>query len=136
MEEQEDFSENEVDYEAVSDNEEEKEEEEPFKVVLLEAEQETSIVYIIPEDNHITSDALTTAECVQVINTRISLIDNGSPIYVDITGLSDSRSIALSELYQKKIPLCVDRYVISNKIERKVVNKMVIPFKFQQDNPV
>jgi len=127
--------ENEIeDNDAENDSEDYSDEDIPT-VVKTQHEDDTHIKNMIPIDKQITSRRLTLAECTQAVGRRAAMIDAGCPIFVDISNLNNSRSIALKELYEKKFPLCIDRHVDSDKVERIPINIMLLPPRFAENNP-
>jgi DNA-directed RNA polymerase I, II, and III subunit RPABC2 len=73
----------------------------------------------------ITSEYMTLYEYAMVIGNRATHISQGAPIFVDITGLTEARDIAIKEIREKKCPLSISRR-IGNKIEIWEVNEMSI----------
>lgn len=70
---------------------------------------------------------MTRYEYAMVIGTRATHISDGSPLYVDATGLSEARDIAIKELRMKRCPLSISRKVSNYKVEIWEVNEMTPP---------
>jgi DNA-directed RNA polymerase subunit K/omega len=85
-----------------------------------------SEVTLVPPEQRITSECMTLFEYSMAIGTRATHITEGSPIYVDATGLSKARDIAIKELDEKKFPLSISRKV-GHKLEIWEVNEMTKP---------
>lgn len=90
------------------------------------AVKEESEVTIVPPEQRITSEYMTLYEYAMVIGTRATHISEGAPIYVDTTGLSNARDIAIKEIDEKKCPLSISRKV-ARQIEIWEVNEMTKP---------
>ena len=99
-------------------------------------DDDSSIIYIVSLENQKTYRRLSLAECTQIIGRRIALLDAGCPPYVDISGLTNSRSIALKELYERRLPLCINRKVEKNVVERIPVRILALPPRFAENNPI
>ena len=56
-----------------------------------------------------TSEIMSLFEFSEVIGTRISQIENGAPVYTDVTGLRDVKDMAMKELFDRKCPLKIIR---------------------------
>jgi DNA-directed RNA polymerase subunit K/omega len=80
---------------------------------------------IVSPMERITSEYMTLYEYAMVIGNRATHISQGAPIFVDITGLTEARDIAIKEIREKKCPLSISRR-IGNKIEIWEVNEMSI----------
>lgn len=89
--------------------------------------KENSEVIIVEPYERISSEYMTEYEYSMVIGTRATHISKGAPIYVDITGISDARDIAIKEINEKKCPLSVRRKLPNRKIEIWEVNEMTKP---------
>jgi DNA-directed RNA polymerase subunit K/omega len=83
------------------------------------------IILVRPE-NRITSDFMTDAEYSMVVGERATHISNGSPIFTNYDGLTDSISIAEKEIDEGKCPLSISRKIF-NRIEIWEVNELIKP---------
>jgi DNA-directed RNA polymerase I, II, and III subunit RPABC2 len=81
-------------------------------------------ISIVPADERITSAYMTSYEYAMVIGTRASHISNGAPIYIDATGLSEARDIAIREIAMKRCPLSISRKIGPHKVEIWEVNEL------------
>lgn len=86
----------------------------------------SSEVTLVTPEQRITSECMTLYEYAMVIGTRATHISEGAPLYVDATGLSNARDIAIKELDAKKCPLSISRKVGRN-LEIWEVNEMTKP---------
>lgn len=97
------------------------------KVAQQKLLKENSEVIIVDANQRITSEFMTIYEYAMVIGTRATHISEGSPLYVDATGISEARDIAIKEIDEKKCPLSVSRKVDNRKIEIWQVNELTKP---------
>jgi DNA-directed RNA polymerase I, II, and III subunit RPABC2 len=86
----------------------------------------SSEVTLVAPEQRVTSECMTLYEYAMVIGTRATHISEGAPLYVDATGLSNARDIAIKELDEKKCPLSISRKV-GRKLEIWEVNEMTKP---------
>lgn len=111
-------------------------------VILIEDEEEpiNTLMYIVNDNDRMTSSSLTLAECTKVIGCRATHIDQGAPIFTDITNLDNVHHMALKELYDKKCPLKIRRRLGKlqgkNAYEEWKVNEMNLPAGFKKNNPI
>ena len=68
-------------------------------------------VHIIPEDERMTRNVLSVAEMTAITSIRAAQIQTNNNCLVDITGLTDPRTMARRELMEGKCPLYVRRRV-------------------------
>lgn len=97
------------------------------KVAQQKLLKENSEVIIVDANKRITSEFMTIYEYAMVIGTRATHISEGSPLYVDATGISEARDIAIKEIDEKKCPLSISRKVDYRKIEIWEVNELTKP---------
>jgi DNA-directed RNA polymerase I, II, and III subunit RPABC2 len=72
----------------------------------------------IMDENHTTIPILTKYEYTRILGVRASQIENGSPLFIDVSDtLIDSYLIACEELHQKKLPFIVKRPLPNGSIE-------------------
>jgi DNA-directed RNA polymerase I, II, and III subunit RPABC2 len=72
----------------------------------------------IMDENHTTIPILTKYEYTRILGVRASQIENGSPLFIDVSNtLIDSYLIAREELHQKKLPFIVKRPLPNGSIE-------------------
>lgn len=67
------------------------------------------VVKVIPADMRVTSNVMTMWEYSDVIGIRQTEIENGAPVYTDVTGVVDPRDMAIKELFDRKCPLKIKR---------------------------
>lgn len=77
--------------------------------------------------NRITKAILSKFEYTEVISQRSKQIENGGRSFTDDKNLSDPIEIAKKEIADKKCPICIDRYLPNDIIERWKVNELAIP---------
>jgi DNA-directed RNA polymerase I, II, and III subunit RPABC2 len=85
-----------------------------------------SEITLVAPEQRVTSECMTLYEYAMVIGTRATHISDGAPLYVDTSGLSNARDIAIKELDEKKCPLSISRRV-GRKLEVWEVNEMTKP---------
>lgn len=88
--------------------------------------EESKITLVAPE-KRITSEYMTLPEYAMVIGTRATHIAEGSPIYVDPTGITSAREIAIKEVDMKRCPLSISRKIHNRQVEIWMVNEMTMP---------
>ena len=118
-----------------NDSDEDEAEAEEAAPALIEPTDD-QILIIVHGDMRITSSIITLEEITRVIGTRATQIDNGAEPYVDITGLTNVRSMALEEVYKRKCPLSIRRELSPTLIEEWTVNEMELPNGYKENNPV
>ena len=74
-----------------------------------------------------TSPHMTKFEKARVLGTRALQISMNAPPMVDIHGEIDPLKIAEKELYAKKLPLIVRRYLPSGQYDDWPVKDLVLP---------
>jgi DNA-directed RNA polymerase subunit K/omega len=85
--------------------------------------QHVKNLYIVPPEEHITSDRLN-SDITRVVSIRAKQIENGSPIYVDVGDETDPIKIAEKEVKEKKCPLSIVRHY-NNRAEIRAVNNLI-----------
>ena len=88
--------------------------------------KEPSDMTIVAPERRVTSEFMTMYEYAMVVGTRATHISEGAPLYVDATGISDAREIAIKEIELKRCPLSISR-AVGGKIEIWEVNEMTRP---------
>ncbi len=94
--------------------------------IIVPDDRNHKIVNIVPDNKRITSHIIQYNEIANVIPTRIAQIENGAPVFIDITGFKSAKEIAKAEFIQREIPLIVTREV-GDDIEQWKVQKMTFP---------
>lgn len=95
--------------------EEDEEEEQATAVELPELEPEMeddeshNTVVVIANEDRISSDTVQYTETVEAIGIRASQIEHGSPVFTDVSGLSDPIKMAEKEFFDRKSPLILER---------------------------
>lgn len=69
------------------------------------------VVNIIPDDQRKTSNYITHSEATEAIGIRSAEIENGSPVFVEINGITDPNIIAEKEFFSRKSPLILEREI-------------------------
>jgi DNA-directed RNA polymerase subunit K/omega len=93
----------------------------------LDKDDESKIQYIVNNSNRITSNILTIYEFTELIGIRATQISQGSPIFTDVTGLTDPMKMAKKEILDNKCPLSIKRYIGLDRYELWDPNIMVKP---------
>lgn len=84
---------------------------------------------VTPNEYRRTSEIMMSFEYARVISERAKEIENGSPIFIQLTNEFDPIEIAEKEIRQKKCPLKIIRYLKPHIKEEWDVNDMIPPFK-------
>jgi DNA-directed RNA polymerase subunit K/omega len=79
-----------------------------FDPALEDARTEV-LVYRVPPEERVTSDRLQRIELAALLAERSRQIDNGGQVFCELRGYSDSQSLALQEIIDRKCPLVVSR---------------------------
>lgn len=66
---------------------------------------------------NISRNILTKFEKTKIIGMRLEQLARGAPPYVDTTGITDIRAIALKELEERKLPMMLGRPMPGGKME-------------------
>jgi len=83
-------------------------------------------IKLVPYEKYKTSHQLTEYEMVEIVSLRASEIERGSPVFVDITGLTNPIDMAKKELYERKCPLILRRFVDTVNYEDWDINMMLL----------
>ena len=97
-----------------------------YKINDKKDTEKTSVVYIIPHEDHKTRSVLSKYEYAQLKVNRIKLLQEDPTAFVDITGITDPEEIAIKELRNGKCPLLIERRN-KNIVEIINPNEMLIP---------
>jgi hypothetical protein len=81
----------------------------------------------VPDDERRSSERLSLPECARLLGDRVRHIDNGAPVYIDITNMTSSQEIAYNELLQKRIPMGILRHIGLGYVERWYLREMILP---------
>ncbi len=101
-----------------------------------EKKEDPDVITIVADNDRITSSIITLAEITRAVGIRATQIDNGAQPYVDITGLNDVVKMALKEIYERKSPLTIRRFLSPNVAEDWAINEMELPRRYRDDNPL
>ena len=82
-------------------------------------------IKIIPDHLRRTSERITKAEYTEIISHRAKQIENGGPVYVDITGISCPMKMSKKEIAHKKCPLAIMRMLNTTHAEIWHINEMI-----------
>lgn len=100
----------------INENDALDEDEEYDVAVEPKEEEETNIVdyttvlsNVAKRKDHVTTPFLTRFEKTRVIGARIQELNKGAPAFVDTTGLTSTKDIALKELKAGRIPYIIQR---------------------------
>lgn len=98
-----------------------------FHYTELDKDDESRIQFIVKNANRITSNILTIYELTELIGVRGTQISQGSPIFTDVTGITDPMNMAKKEILDNKCPLSIKRYIGLDKYELWDPNIMIKP---------
>lgn len=94
-------------------------------------------IIIVPDSERITSDVIQKQEIVEAIGVRASQIEEGSPVFTDVTGLTDPISMSWKEFKDRKSPLILERIVaeypaeFTYHVEHWKVREMALPYTYE-----
>lgn len=113
----------------VEDEEEQKELE---KVLVSDLKDRNhKVVIIVPSDERISSNRIQRPEMTEAIGIRVSQIEQGSPVFTDVTGYTDPILMAKKEFVDRKNPLILERALYDTpteaRVEHWVVREMTYP---------
>lgn len=97
------------------------------RIALQHLQTDAANVTIVAPEKRITSEYMTLYEYSKVVGTRATHISNGAPLYIDPSGISCAREIAIKEVDMKVCPLVVIRKTRNKRIEHWEVNEMTKP---------
>lgn len=111
--------------------EEEEEITDTEKFVIMEEikdENKTNkkIILIKDPENRVTSNIIQPQELTSVVSYRAVQIEKNSPIFTDVSELSDPISMAKKEIIDRKCPLSIRRHVRANEYDLWEVNEMTL----------
>jgi DNA-directed RNA polymerase subunit K/omega len=95
--------------ESEEDESTEQVEEEEEEEVERETRKYEIIVIKTPVDSRVGSDILNIFEATELVNNRITQINEGHEVFVDVKDLTDATSMAQRELAARRCPLMVQR---------------------------
>ena len=103
---------------------------------LEQKESNNDIVHIVPSNQRMTSEKMTSYEVAEVINFRAVNISQGAPVYTNVDGLTDPIDMAKKELIDRKCPLYIKRPVGHNEhgilVEKWSCNEMIFDVKMDE----
>lgn len=98
------------------------------------------ILYVVPDNERETSQIMTLEEMTEAIGIRATEIENGAPVFTDVTGLSCPIAMARKEILDGKSPYKVVREVGMRKGGKEVeiwkINEMTLPIEHKEDMTV
>ncbi|AET38514.1 DNA-directed RNA polymerase core subunit RPO26 Ecym_2818 [Eremothecium cymbalariae DBVPG len=80
----------------------------------------------IPKEERTTTPYMTKYERARILGTRALQISMNAPVFVDLEGETDPMRIAMKELAEKKIPLVVRRYLPDGSFEDWSVEELIL----------
>jgi DNA-directed RNA polymerase I, II, and III subunit RPABC2 len=110
------------DYEDGSDDEHEIDENEN-----LADSNYSRIIKIVPSDMRQTSNVMMEYEYSDTIGIRATQIENGAPVYTDIGELTNPLEIAAKEMFDRRCPLFIKRYIDETTAEHWNCREMAFP---------
>jgi DNA-directed RNA polymerase subunit K/omega len=113
----------------------EPESEKLFDSVILLNEQDDNhrVVVVVPDEERVTSDIIQWSECVEAVGIRASQIENGAPVFTDVSGLSDPIDMAWKEFHDRKSPLILERHLKVTRTKRIVEHWKVAEMGFPRN---
>lgn len=111
---------------------EDREEENYEEIEKKKNKQYSKKIMPIPIEKRRSSDLMTLAELTECVNIRAGQISEGSPVFVDITGLDDPIIMAKKEINEKRFPLTLRRKV--NEIYNREDNQLIEYIEFWNVN--
>jgi hypothetical protein len=117
--------------EVVASDDEFEIDETPIKIDPLPKLANTSItLYIVPDNERMTSDRLCASEIAAVVGMRAQQTAEDGKAFIDTAGFNNPISIAFSELRQRKNPFIIERCVGTKNgmkmVERWKINEMTL----------
>jgi DNA-directed RNA polymerase subunit K/omega len=104
----------------------------PLRLLKLRDGDHKSIV-VVPNGDRRTSNIINDYEFTEAVGIRASQIERGSPVFTDVTGLSDPIKMARKEFYDRKNPLILERVIEQRgnvyRVEHFNVREMTFPIK-------
>jgi len=79
-----------------------------------------------PSGTKVTTKYMTKYERARILGTRALQISNGAAVMVDPEGQTDPLEIARKELYARKIPIVVRRYLPNGNWEDWSIDELII----------
>lgn len=120
-----------IDDEADLEEEEQKKRESEIVSKIGKGDEHHRIIEIVPPDQRITSEIIQLSEMVEAVGIRISQIEQGSPVFTDVTGLNNPIDQAKKELFDRCSPLILSRALIKEPsywlVEEWKVREMTFP---------
>jgi hypothetical protein len=106
------------------------------KLDLKEKDKNYITIEIVPKNKRIFSEIIQTPEMEEAIGIRASQIEQGSPIFTDVSGFTNPITMARKEFYDRKNPFILERPVKKTDTKRIVehwkVRKMEVPHHVKQ----
>jgi DNA-directed RNA polymerase subunit K/omega len=87
-------------------------------------------IVIIDNKNRRTSDIMSKFEMTEIISHRAQQINNGGRCFTDTGDIIDPIAKARKELYDKKCPLSIFRYITDDICEVWTANELAIPMDY------
>jgi DNA-directed RNA polymerase subunit K/omega len=85
------------------------------------------IVKVVHPDKRKTSEIIQDTELTEAIGIRASQIENGAPVFTDVSGITDPISMAIKEFADRRNPLILER-----PLEKTDTYKLVEHWKVRQ----
>lgn len=99
--------------------------------LINENDSNHRINYIVSKEKRITSETIQWPEMVEAIGIRASQIENGAPVFTDVSGFTDPILMAKKEFFDRQSPLILRRSLKKTPsyciIEHWKVRKMAFP---------
>jgi DNA-directed RNA polymerase subunit K/omega len=105
-----------------------------IKLVALNIEDSNHrIIRVRPDHEKITSEIIQVSEMVEAIGIRASQIENGAPVFTDVSGLSDPIEMAKKEFFDRQNPLILQRALQTSLTEIIVEHWKVREMEFPRN---
>lgn len=103
---------------------------------INEQDHHHRIIKIVPPDERVTSNIIQWTEMVEAIGQRISQIEQGAPIFTDVTGLNNPIDMAKKEFVDRMSPLILVRPLRKDPdiwvVEKWKVREMTFPITVRE----
>jgi hypothetical protein len=113
----------------------EEEQKELQKIIMSNVKDRNhKIIKIVPNDKRISSNYIQRPEMTEAIGTRVSQIEQGSPVFTDVSGYTDPILMAKKEFVDRRNPLILERAMYDTPTESIVEHWLVREMTFPVTN--
>lgn len=108
----------------------------PLQTLKIRDGDHIEIIVVDPEER-ITSNIITDPEFTEATGIRAAQIEQGTPVFTDVTGLTDPIKMAHKEFYDRKNPLILERVIeqrgYTYYVEHWIVREMTYLSRYAAD---